>query len=104
MPYYTFEHGSYYLFKGTTNHPSLMCDQVAVAFAEKDLTVLKHGRPEDIQQWWRESREQAEPLFGPVSIATFPRRFPVDELNKIIFDFRRLDASTLVRAELENGR
>jgi hypothetical protein len=103
MPY-THEHGSYYLRSESGHSIRLMCDQVAIAFAEKDLTVLKHGRPEDIQAWWKERRHEAEPLFGPVSIATFPRRFPVEELNKIIFDFRRLDASSLIKAELENGR
>ncbi len=101
MPY-THEHGSYYLIEN--GNIQLMTDQVAIAFAEKELTVLKHGSPESINTWWSNRGPAAEMLFGPVSIATFPRGFPVKELNKIVFDFRRLDASSLIKLELENGR
>lgn len=95
MPY-THEHGSYYLREGSTIR--LMCDQVAVAFAEKDLQVLKHGSPESVQKWWQKRRLAAEPLFGPITIATFPRGFPVEEINRIV-ERRRLDAPSLVELE-----
>lgn len=95
---YTHEHGSYYLIE----HGSirLMTDQVAIAFAEKDLQVLNHGSPESVLSWWRSRRPSAEFLFGPVSVATLPRGFPVEDLNRII-GTRRLDASALVAAEAQ---
>jgi hypothetical protein len=97
MPY-THEHGSYYLIEN--GNIRLMTDQVAVAFAEKDLNILKHGSPEAVHKWWDARRPSAELLFGPVSIATFPRGFPVDHINRII-EHRRLNASSLVQLEHE---
>jgi hypothetical protein len=94
---YTSEFGSYYLIEdGNIRH---MTDQVAIAFAEQDLCVLQYGPPADVLAWWARRRPSAEFLFGPVSVATLPRNFPLEDLNRII-GTRRLDASVLTRAEL----
>jgi hypothetical protein len=95
---YIHEHGSYYLMHH--GNVRFMCDQVAIAFAEKDRTVLKHGDPKSIWDWWQENRQKYSLLFGTVSVATLPRGFPVEEINRIL-DFGRIDASQTVKAELQ---
>jgi len=99
-PQYTHEHGSYYLIEN--GNIRLMTDQVSVAYGEKEGTILKHGSLEGVQAWWKSRRHAAEPLFGPVTIATFPRGFPVAEINRLI-GVGRINPARLVASATKHG-
>lgn len=88
---YTLEHGSYYQRNPRNGDIEKMCDQVTIAFSNKvqdDGTAMwvihRHGDLEDVQAWWRKNHKAAEPLFGEVTLITFPRRFDPERINQVI--------------------
>lgn len=91
IPRYTLEYGSYYL-RSPSRAPHgkmsddilLMCDQVAFAFVVADRAMLKHGRLDDVTEWWKQNRDAASPLFGEIQVMVLPLKFPVDLINHVL--------------------
>jgi len=84
---YALEHGSYYLYDDN-DQLCLMCDEVAICFDTEEWIVYKHGKPENVQKWYAETRQKflavncPEMIENLVIIAGF---FPVEELNKLFY-------------------
>lgn len=94
---YTLEHGSYYLrdpnqtLFDERGAIVAMVDLVTIAYSctpEPDGTELwvihKHGDLKQLQAWWRANRETMQPLFGEVTLVTFPRGFDPERINAIL--------------------
>lgn len=88
---YTLEHGSYYQRNPRNKDIEKMCDLVTVAFSNKvqdDGTTMwsvhRHGNLEDVQAWWKKNHEVARPLFGEITLITFPRQFDPARINAVI--------------------
>jgi hypothetical protein len=81
---YTHKFGSYYL-EDEHGNILLMTNQVAVAYAEQGFTLLKHGSANDVLAYVKDLESKgAKALFGPIVVATFPRGYPVEKLNRLL--------------------
>lgn len=92
---YELNYGSYYLYD--TNKPVnsitkerdiiLMCDSIAIAFDSESGTLHKHGRPEQVTQWYNTARNKfISAGFDDManSLILIEGTFPVEEVNKCI--------------------
>lgn len=79
-----------------------MSDEVAMVVAGLDggenVALIKHGEPKQLRVWWNENREKYRPLFGELTMVTFPSKFPAEEINTI------LERPTLLRQAESLGR
>ena len=80
---YTKEFGSFYF--RVRGQIRLMTDQVAICFSVLDgQTVLhKHGRPGDVQRWWKQHHNEYRPLFGELVVVESDA-WDVDLLNECL--------------------
>lgn len=95
MFYYTYESGSYYLKEELqlktplSNDIIFMTDEVAILFDAESFTLMKHGRPETVQEWYNDAKAKCEGKQDVYDLLIKPLvmligKFDVDELNKVI--------------------
>lgn len=93
---YEIRHGSYYLIQKTKPMPAInpdgerilsMCEQLSIAFDPVNGHMWRHGSVESVATWveqWRAKVIAGEDPLWYVEVLTFPRGYPVDEINKCL--------------------
>ena len=61
-----------------------MCDQVAMAFEIDSGTLFRHGSPNTVTSWVNENQERAVECDFRIGTLLFPRKHPVDEINRCL--------------------
>jgi hypothetical protein len=109
LPKYVYEHGSYYLYDHESGQRVgdilLMTDQVSVAYDTETFTMHKHGSYIKVLKWWENLKGKSLELARDITIITFPRGMPVDEINKILemSGYMKLLLQKLEQGEIKLG-
>lgn len=80
---YVLKFGSYYL-ENENGEVLLMTDRVAVAYDNESFTLLKHGALDQVMVYMKGLEARSPELSSSIVVATFPRNYPVENLNRLL--------------------
>ena len=65
---YKKEFGSYYFY--VDGRMQMMADNIAICFSILDGNGVlhKHGNVDHVEEWWRNHRDEYQPLFGTLAV------------------------------------
>lgn len=83
--FYLKEHGSFYFY--IDNVMKFMCDSVAIAFDSKTYTFHKHGAPDTVNKWVKNTRNKfvtVMPKYAEDIQVIESKHWDLDDLNSIL--------------------